>query len=82
MKMAQLHIALLSKQAIELIEGLRPLTCNKQYVFYNHSIAKPMSSNALLCVIRTMGYNHTQHLDYRIKMMQEWSDFIDGLRQE
>lgn len=123
MKMAQPHMVPLSKQAIELIEGLRPLTGNKQYVFYNHSTAKPMSSNALLCVIRTMGYNgkmtghgfrglasttlheqgymhdaieiqlahrvgnavsqaynHAQHLDYRIKMMQDWSDFIDGLR--
>ena len=57
MKMAQPHIVPLSKQAIELIEGLRPITGNKQYVFYNHSTAKPMSSNALLCVIRTMGYN-------------------------
>ncbi|WP_353164047.1 tyrosine-type recombinase/integrase [Acinetobacter guillouiae] len=124
MKMAQPHIVPLSKQAIELIEGLRPLTGNKQYVFYNHSTAKPMSSNALLCVIRTLGYagkmtghgfrglasttlheqgymhdaieiqlahtvgnavsqayNHAQHLEYRIKMMQEWSDFIDGLRE-
>ena len=115
----------LSKQAIELIEGLRPLTGNKQYVFYNHSTAKPMSSNALLCVIRTMGYNgkmtghgfrglasttlheqgymhdaieiqlahrvgnavsqaynHAQHLDYRIKMMQDWSNFIDQLKSK
>ena len=123
MKMAQPHIVPLSRQAIELIEKLRPLTGNKQYVFYNHSIAKPLSSNALLCAIRTMGYNgkmtghgfrglasttlheqgymhdaieiqlahrvgnavsqaynHAQHLDYRIKMMQEWSDFIDSLR--
>lgn len=123
MKMAQPHIVPLSRQAIELIEKLRPLTGNKQYVFYNHSTAKPMSSNALLCVIRTMGYNgkmtghgfrglasttlheqgylhdpieiqlahrvgngvsqaynHAQYLDYRIKMMQDWSDFIDSLR--
>ena len=125
MKMAQPHIVPLSRQALELIEGLRPLTGNKQYVFYNHSTAKPMSSNALLCVIRTMGYNgkmtghgfrglasttlheqgymhdaieiqlahrvgnavsqaynHAQHLEYRIKMMQEWSDFIDSLRNK
>lgn len=33
MKMAQPHIVPLSKQAIELIESLRPLTGNKQYVF-------------------------------------------------
>lgn len=84
-----------------------------------------MSSNALLCVIRTIGYNgkvtrhgfrglasmtlheqgymhdaieiqlahkvvnavsqaynHAQHLEYRTKMMQEWSDFIDNLRKK
>lgn len=125
MKMAQPHIVPLSRQAIKLIEELRPLTGNKQYVFYNHSAAKPMSSNALLCVIRTMGYsgkmtghgfrglasttlheqgymhdaieiqlahrvgnsvsqayNHAQHLEYRTKMMQNWSDFIDSLRSK
>lgn len=123
MKMALPHLVPLSTQAIELLESLLPLTGRKQYVFYNHSTAKPMSSNAILCVIRTMGYNgkmtghgfrglasttlheqgymhdaieiqlahrvgnavsqaynHAQHLEYRIKMMQEWSDFIDGLR--
>ena len=123
MKMALPHIVPLSRQAIELLESLRPITGNKQFVFYNHSKAKPLSNNALLSAIRTMGYmgkmtghgfrglasttlhekgymhdaieiqlahtvgnsvsqayNHAQHLDYRTKMMQEWSDFIDGLR--
>ena len=28
----------------------------------------------------SQAYNHAQHLEYRTKMMQEWSDFIDGLR--
>lgn len=124
MKMALPHIVPLSRQAIVLIEGLRPITGNKQFVFYNHSKAKPLSNNALLSAIRTMGYmgkmtghgfrglasttlheqgymhdaieiqlahsvgnsvsqayNHAQHLDYRVKMMQEWSDFIDNLRK-
>ncbi|HGH3612379.1 TPA: tyrosine-type recombinase/integrase [Acinetobacter baumannii] len=123
MKMALPHIVPLSKQAIEILELIRPITGIKQYVFYNYSTAKPISSNALLCAIRTMGYNgrmtghgfrglasttlheqgymhdaievqlahkvgnavsqaynHAQHMDYRIKMMQEWSDFIDSLR--
>lgn len=125
MKMALPHIVPLSRQAVELIESLRPITGNKQFVFYNHSKAKPLSNNALLSAIRTMGYmgkmtghgfrglasttlhekgymhdaieiqlahtvgnsvsqayNHAQHLDYRKKMMQEWSDFIDGLRDK
>ncbi|KXO85179.1 integrase [Acinetobacter venetianus] len=123
MKMALPHIVPLSRQAVELIESLRPITGNKQFIFYNHSKAKPLSNNALLSAIRTMGYmgkmtghgfrglasttlheqgymhdaieiqlahtvgnsvsqayNHAQHLEYRVKMMQEWSDFIDGLR--
>ena len=123
MKMALPHIVPLSHQAIELIQSLHPITGNKQFVFYNHSTAKPLSNNALLSAIRTMGYmgkmtghgfrglasttlheqgymhdaieiqlahtvgnsvsqayNHAQHMDYRIKMMQEWSDFIDSLR--
>lgn len=116
MKMALPHLVPLSTQAIELLESLLPLTGRKPYVFYNHSTAKPMSSNAILCVIRTMGYNgkmtghgfrglasttlheqgymhdaieiqlahrvgnavsqaynHAQHLEYRVKMMQELS---------
>lgn len=123
MKMALPHIVPLSKQAIDILELIRPITGIKQYVFYNYSTAKPISSNALLCAIRTMGYNgrmtghgfrglasttlheqgymhdaievqlahkvgnavsqaynHAQHMDYRIKMMQEWSDFIDSMR--
>ncbi|MCH7384425.1 integrase arm-type DNA-binding domain-containing protein [Acinetobacter dispersus] len=124
MKMAMPHIVPLSKQALEILERIQPITGIKQYVFYNYSTAKPISSNALLCAIRTMGYNgkmtghgfrglasttlheqgymhdaieiqlahrvgnavsqaynHAQHLEYRVKMMQEWSDFIDGLRK-
>ncbi|WAU73769.1 tyrosine-type recombinase/integrase [Acinetobacter sp. TR11] len=123
MKMALPHIVPLSQQALDILEIIRPITGHKQYVFYNYSTAQPLSSNALLCAIRTMGYkgkmtghgfrglasttlheqgymhdaievqlahktgnavsqayNHAQHLDYRIKMMQEWSDYIDGLR--
>lgn len=125
MKMAMPHIVPLSKQALEILEKIQPITGIKQYVFYNYSTAKPISSNALLCAIRTMGYNgkmtghgfrglasttlheqgymhdaieiqlahrvgnavsqaynHAQHLDYRVKMMQEWADFIDGLRNK
>jgi integrase len=125
MKMAMPHIVPLSKQALEILEKIQPITGIKQYVFYNYSTAKPISSNALLCAIRTMGYNgkmtghgfrglasttlheqgymhdaieiqlahrvgnsvsqaynHAQHLDYRVKMMQEWSDFINGLRDK
>ena len=125
MKMALPHIVPLSKQAIDLLKNLQPITGNKPFVFYNHSTAKPISNNALLSAIRTMGYmgkmtghgfrglasttlheqsylhdaieiqlahtvgnsvsqayNHAQHLEYRTKMMQEWSDYIDSLRNK
>jgi integrase len=125
MKMALPHIVPLSRQAIDLIKNLQPITGNKPFVFYNHSTAKPISNNALLSAIRTMGYmgkmtghgfrglasttlheqgylhdaieiqlahtvgnsvsqayNHAQHLEYRTKMMQEWSDYIDSLRNK
>lgn len=125
MKMALPHIVPLSNQCIELLESLKPLTGHKQFVFYNHSTAKPLSNNSLLSAIRTMGYmgkmtghgfrglasttlheqgymhdaieiqlahkvgnsvsqayNHAQHLKYRANMMQEWSDYIDTLRDK
>lgn len=125
MKMALPHIVPLSRQAIDLIKNLQPITGNKPFVFYNHSTAKPISNNALLSAIRTMGYmgkmtghgfrglasttlheqgylhdaieiqlahtvgnsvsqayNHAQHLEYRTNMMQEWSDYIDSLRNK
>ncbi len=56
MKMALPHLVPLSRQAIGLLEVLIPLTCRTQYIFYNHSTAKHMSSNAILGVIRMMGY--------------------------
>lgn len=55
-KMELMHIVALSSQALELLDSLKPLTGNKLYVFYNHSTTKSLSSNALLCAIRTLGY--------------------------
>ena len=30
----------------------------------------------------SQAYNHAQHTDYRIKMMQNWSNFINSLRNK
>lgn len=65
MKMAQPYIVPLSRQAIAFIEDLKPLTGNKQFVFYNNSTSKPLSNNALLSAIRTMGYTgKRQDMDF------------------
>ena len=50
------HIVPLSRQAIEILEELRPLTGRGEYVFPGaRSIKRPMSNNAILSAMRTMG---------------------------
>lgn len=50
------HIVPLSKQAIEILLELKPLTRNSQYVFPGaRSIKKPMSENAILAALRNLG---------------------------
>lgn len=123
MKMRTPHIVPLSRQALAILEQLRPLTGHQGHVFFNHSTRKPYSENAFLTALWRMGYkgrmtghgfrglastilheqgymhdaierqlahtprdqvsaayNHAQHLDYRRRMMQEWADYLDTLR--
>ena len=57
MKMDQPHIVPLSKQAVEILKELKPLTGSSQYVFPSaRSMARPMSNNAILAALRRMGY--------------------------
>ena len=50
------HIVPLSKQAIEILEEIKPLTGNSQYVFPSaRSSKRPMSDNAVLAAFRRMG---------------------------
>lgn len=128
MKMGEAHIVPLSRQAIEILKELQPLTGRSPYVFPS-SLAhtRPMSDNAILSALRRMGigkdemtghgframartvldevlhvrpdyiehqlahavrdpngraYNRTAHLPERRKMMQDWADYLDKLREE
>jgi integrase len=56
MKMKEAHLVPLSRQAIEILTALKPLTGAGQYVFPGRSAARPMSENAILVALRTMGY--------------------------
>ncbi|MBP7766226.1 MAG: integrase arm-type DNA-binding domain-containing protein [Syntrophaceae bacterium] len=56
MKMKEAHLVPLSKQAIEILKALKPLTGAGQYVFPGRTAARPMSENAILVALRTMGY--------------------------
>jgi len=50
------HIVPLSRQAIEILEEIKPLTGNGKYVFPSgRSTKRPMSDNAILAAMRRMG---------------------------
>lgn len=128
MKMKEAHLVPLSRQALEILKELHPMTGRGRYVFPSMvSGQKPMSDNAVLCALRRMGipktemtghgframartvldevlhvrpdyiehqlahavkdpngraYNRTAHLSERRKMMQQWADYLDGLRTQ
>jgi integrase len=125
MKMRQAHIVPLSRQALELIRDIQPLTGQGYYVFPSlRSNYRPMSENTVNGALRRLGYakdeitghgfrsmastrlhemgwpshlierqlahrdgntvkaayNHAEYMPERIKMMQEWADYLDRLK--
>jgi len=57
MKMREKHIVPLSKQAVEVLQELQPLTGTGRYVFPGErSYARPMSENTVLGALRRLGY--------------------------
>lgn len=122
----EMHLVPLSRQAIEVLKELHPLTGRSRYVFTGgRSYDRCMSENAVLAALRRMGYdgdtmtghgframartimdevlgiradlidhqlahavkdpngrayNRTSHLVARRKMMQEWADYLEGLK--
>ncbi|MFK7913875.1 MAG: tyrosine-type recombinase/integrase, partial [Pseudomonadales bacterium] len=51
----------LSDVSASLIEGMRPFSGMAKYVFHNHrSTSRPMSDNAMLGALRSMGYSKEQ----------------------
>lgn len=63
MKMKRPHVVPLSKQSLALMEYIRPFTGNGRYVFPSPRSAtgsKPMSENALVVAMRTMGYEKAE----------------------
>ncbi len=58
MKMRQAHLVPLSRQAVELLRELHPLTGRGQYVFTGgRSPKRPMSEAAVLAALRAMGFD-------------------------
>lgn len=58
MKMKQAHIVPLCRQAIEILNELKPLTGASKYVFPSgRSFSRPLSDNAINAALRRMGYD-------------------------
>ena len=121
------HLVPLSRQAVEILKELQPLTGRSRYVFpSSRTLSRPMSENTVNAALRRMGfdtkeemtghgframartildevlqfrpdiiecqlahkvkdangraYNRTSFLPDRRKMMQTWSDYLDGLK--
>jgi len=57
MKMRTEHLVPLSRQAVEILQEIHPLTGDGRYVFPGHrSRSRPMSENAVLAALRRMGF--------------------------
>jgi integrase len=61
MKMDRPHKVPLSRQAIEIIEDLRPITGNSKYLFPQiRSWHRPISDGTLNAALRRLGYSKTE----------------------
>ncbi|MGW8174611.1 MAG: tyrosine-type recombinase/integrase [Stenotrophomonas sp.] len=126
MKMRVAHLVPLSRQAVQILKQIEPITGRHKWVFSGARDSKrPMSENAVTAALRNMGYdrtmmtghgfratartildevlgfrpdiiehqlahavkdpngrayNRTSHLQERVRMMQVWADYLDGLR--
>lgn len=124
MKTRQPHLVPLADQAVEILQGLYPITGGGQFVLPGRTSSRPMSNMALTAALNYLGYrdiqtphgfratartildevlgfrvdlieaqlahavrdangrayNRTSFLEDRRKMMQEWADYLDGLK--
>ena len=71
MKMKVDHLVPLSKQALALIEGMKPLTGTRRYVFpsIGRSEDRPMSENTINSALHGMGINKETHTAHGFRAM-------------
>lgn len=70
MKLRDPHIVPLSRQAVEILRELHPLTGSGRFVFPSaRSSARPMSENAILAALRRMGYSKEEMTGHGFRAM-------------
>jgi integrase len=64
------HIVPLSRQAIQIIKNLQPLTASSEYVFPGaRGASRPISENAVRVALRTLGYTNEQMTPHGFRAM-------------
>jgi integrase len=70
MKMKADHLVPLSKQAVEILRGIQPITGHGQYVFPSlRTGERPMSENTINSALRGMGYAKEVHSAHGFRAM-------------
>lgn len=70
MKMRESHIVPLSRQALDTLKELHPVTGKGRYVFPSaHSPKRSMSNNAVLSALRRMGYSKDEMSGHGFRAM-------------
>ena len=70
MKMKDRHIVPLSKQAVEVLRALHPLTSSGRYVFPGlRTTVRPMSENTVNAALRRMGYEKHEMTGHGFRSM-------------
>lgn len=70
MKMRTAHVVPLSRQAITILEELKPYTCNSRYVFPAiRSLSRHMSENTINAALRRLGYSKEEMTGHGFRAM-------------
>lgn len=70
MKMKQLHLVPILRQAVGILCDLQPLTGGGRYAFHcARSVTRPMAEMALSAAIRRLGYEQGEMTPHRFRAM-------------
>jgi len=70
MKMRELHIVPLSRQAVDILNELRPLTGRGRYVFPSVRTGdRPISENTINAALRRLGYSNDEMTGHGFRAM-------------
>ena len=83
MKSRQKHLVPLSRQAVDVLEELQPITGEGRYIFPSgHAKGRPMSENAVLTALRRMGYTKEEMTGHGFRSMASTNLYELGWRSE